>query len=103
MSIPRTFLFVLAIVAAAAGASARAAEINLYTTREPGLIQPLLNAFTDRTGIKVNTLFVKEGLPERVSAEGAHSPADVLMTVDFGNLVDLVDKGVTQSVRSEIL
>jgi iron(III) transport system substrate-binding protein len=99
--------FRLIIAAAIAGLStvapASAAEVNLYTTREPGLIQPLLDAFTASTGTKVNTLFVKEGLPERVLAEGAHSPADVLMTVDFGNLVDLVDKGVTQPIRSEIL
>ena len=48
-------------------------------------------------------MFVKDGLAERVAAEGARSPADVLMTVDFGNLVDLVDKGVTQPVSSEVL
>jgi iron(III) transport system substrate-binding protein len=104
MSVSRFSLILFsAIVAGLASAPARAAEVNLYTTREPGLIQPLLSAFTDKTGVKVNTLFVKEGLPERVAAEGAHSPADVLMTVDFGNLVDLVDKGVTQPVKSEVL
>jgi iron(III) transport system substrate-binding protein len=78
-------------------------EVSIYTTREPGLIEPLLKAFTGKTGIKVNTLFVKEGLPERVLAEGEHSPADLLMTVDFGNLIDLVDQGVTQPVKSDIL
>lgn len=83
--------------------AASAAEVNLYTTREPGLIRPLLDAFTAASGIKVNTVFVDKGLPERVAAEGARSPADVLMTVDIGNLVDLVDKGVTQPLRSEVL
>lgn len=78
-------------------------EINLYTTREPGLVQPLLEAFTKTTGIKVNTIFVKDGLAERVTAEGAKSPADVLMTVDFGNLLDLTDKGLTQPVQSAAL
>jgi iron(III) transport system substrate-binding protein len=97
------FVIAAAVAGIVTATSAHAAEVNLYTTREPGLIQPLLDAFTAKTGTKVNTLFVKEGLPERVLAEGAHSPADVLMTVDFGNLVDLVDKGVTQPVQSDIL
>lgn len=86
-----------------AGAAASAAEVNLYTTREPKLIEPLLDAFTEDTGVKVNTVFVKDGLLERVRAEGAQSPADVLMTVDIGNLLDLVDGEVTQPVESQVL
>jgi iron(III) transport system substrate-binding protein len=77
-----------------------AQELNLYTTREPGLIQPLIDSFTKASGVKVNTIFVKDGLPERLAAEGTKSPADVLMAVDFGNLADLVEKGLTQPVRS---
>ncbi len=80
-----------------------APEVNLYTTREPRLIQPLLDAFTRRTGIAVHTAFVKDGLLERVQAEGGRSPADLLMTVDIGNLVDLVEAGVTQPVESGAL
>lgn len=82
---------------------AAAQEVNLYTTREPGLIKPLLDAFTKANNIKVNAVFVKEGIAERVTAEGKLSPADVMMTVDFGNLVDLVDKGLTQPVKSAVL
>lgn len=78
-------------------------EVNLYTTREPGLVQPLLDAFTGRTGTRVNTVFVRDGLLERVRAEGERSPADVLMTVDTGNLLDLVDAGITQPVQSQVL
>ncbi|EJM97832.1 ABC-type Fe3+ transport system, periplasmic component [Phyllobacterium sp. YR531] len=80
-----------------------AAELNIYTTREPGLIQPLLDSFKASTGITVNTVFLKDGLAERVSSEGASSPADILMAVDAGNLVDLVDKGVTQPIESKTL
>ncbi|NKC22982.1 Fe(3+) ABC transporter substrate-binding protein [Ochrobactrum oryzae] len=83
--------------------AAHADEVNIYTTREPGLIQPLLDAFKSSTGITVNTVFLKDGLAERVASEGANSPADILMTVDAGNLVDLVDKGLTQSVDSKVL
>lgn len=84
-------------------ATAAAQEINLYTTREPGLIQPLLDEFTKDTSIKVNTVFVKDGLIERVKAEGDKSPADILMTVDIGNLLDLVDAGITQPIQSDVL
>ena len=80
-----------------------AAEVNVYTTREPGLIAPLLEGFTKSTGTTVNTIFLKDGLPERVASEGESSPADILMTVDIGNLVDLVEKGVTQPVESSVL
>ena len=90
-------------MAGLSAAPASAQEVNLYTTREPGLIQPLLDAFTEETGIEVNSIFVRDGLAERVAAEGERSPADVLMTVDFGNLIDLVEKGLTQPVRSDVL
>ncbi|KQU89360.1 iron ABC transporter substrate-binding protein [Variovorax sp. Root318D1] len=88
------------LAAAALPAYAANDELTLYTTREPALIQPLITAFSTQSNIKVNTVFVKDGLLERVKAEGARSPADVLMTVDIGNLMDLVDGGVTQPVKS---
>ena len=84
-------------------APAAAGEVNLYTTREPGLIQPLLDAFTAQSGIEVNTVFLKDGLMERLGAEGANSRADVLMTVDTGNLLDVVEAGHTQAVDSDVL
>ena len=83
--------------------AALADELNLYTTREPKLVEPLLEAFTEETGVEVNTIFLKDGMPERVEQEGEASPADVLMTVDIGNLVDLVDRGLTQPVDSTVL
>ena len=85
------------------GLSRQSGEVNVYTTREPGLIQPLFDAFTNETGIKVNAIFVESGLAERVEAEGANSPADVLMVVDYGNLIDLVDRGLTQPIDSAAL
>lgn len=78
-------------------------EVTLYTTREPGLIQPLLDSWTKTSGVKVNTVYIKDGMLERVKAEGENTPADLLMTVDMGNLIDLVEAGVTQPVQSEIL
>lgn len=98
-----TFAFLCGVFVTASGAEAAAAEVNIYTTREPGLLAPLLEAYTAKTGVKVNTVFLKDGLAERVASEGASSPADILMTVDFGNLVDLVEKGLTQPVKSDVL
>lgn len=82
---------------------AQAAEVNLYTTREPGLIRPLLDRFTQKTGTTVNTVFVQGGLAERLAAEGTRSPADVVMVVDIGNLMDLVDRNLSQPVKSAVL
>ena len=93
----------LACLAALVAGPVAAQELNLYTTREPGLIQPLLDAFTEQSGVTVNSLFVRGGLAERVGAEGTRSPADVLMTVDLGNLLDLVERGLTQPVESATL
>ena len=101
--IKSSFYYGAIAVAALASGAVAAQEVNLYTTREPGLIQPLLDAFTQQTGIEVNSIFVRDGLAERVAAEGQRSPADVLMTVDFGRLIDLVEQGLTQSTDSAVL
>jgi iron(III) transport system substrate-binding protein len=83
--------------------SAQSGEVNVYTTREPGLIQPLLDAFATETGIKANTIFVESGLAERLEAEGVNSPADVISVVDYGNLIELLDRGLTQPIESAAL
>ena len=85
----KVYLLLTGLVAFS-GSWVHAAEVNLYTTREPVLMQPLLKEFSQKTGVKVNTVFIKDGLLERVKAEGRRSPADVMLTVDFGNLGDLV-------------
>ncbi len=99
------FIFILSLAAFfhTCSLSQSKNEVNLYTTREPKLIKPLLEAFKKETGISVNTIFMKDGLLERVKAENKKSPADVLMTVDIGNLLDLVDAGVTQPIKSAVL
>ena len=89
-----------ALACAMIAAPALAQEVTVYTTREPALFAPIAKAYTDKSGVKVNTVFIKDGLAERVAAEGEGSPADLLMTVDVGALVDLVAKGVTQPLAS---
>ncbi len=79
------------------------ADVNIYTTRQPELIQPVMDAFTAETGIAANLAFVEDGLVERLKAEGARSPADLVMTVDIANLKQIVDAGVIQPVESETI
>lgn len=94
----------IALAAFAPGsAQAQSKEINLYTYREAQLIQPLLEAFTKETGIKVNVISANSGLEQRIKAEGANSPADVLLTVDIGRLEDAVNAGITQPIKSAAL
>jgi iron(III) transport system substrate-binding protein len=80
-----------------------AAEVNVYSYRQPYLINPLFDAFTKETGIKVHTVYAQSGLIERLKNEGANSPADLLLTVDIGLLTDAYEAGVTQAVESDVL
>ncbi|MCF3640816.1 Fe(3+) ABC transporter substrate-binding protein [Rhizobium sp. TRM95111] len=78
-------------------------EVNIYSYRQPDLIQPLLDAFAKETGITANVLFLDKGLVERIQAEGANSPADLIMTVDIARLTEAKDGGVTQPVSSDVI
>jgi len=80
-----------------------ASEVNIYSYRQPFLIEPLTTAFTDKTGIKVNIVYLRKGMIERMKAEGKRSPADVVLTVDISRLSALVEAGLTQQVVSQIL
>ena len=106
----RRFALVLVAVLGAAGISAIAAapagsanEVNLYSYRQPFLINPILEEFTKQTGIKVNVVYAKMGMLEKIKAEGANSPADAVLTVDVGRLHDMVEAGVLQPVKSAVL
>lgn len=91
-------IFLTAALMGATALPALAEEVNIYSHRQPELMQPLLDAFTQETGITVNTAFVDKGMVERLKAEGARSPADLVMTVDVARLGELKDAGVTQTV-----
>ena len=79
-------------------ATARADEVNVYSYRKPKLIDPMFEVFTEQTGIKVNSVFAKKGMLERLQSEGRNSPADLVFTVDIGRLSDIKDAGLTQAV-----
>jgi iron(III) transport system substrate-binding protein len=87
----------------ALAAPAVADEVNVYSLRQPELIQPLLDAFTAESGIAVNVAHIDKGMVERLQNEGSRSPADVILTVDISKLAQVVDAGVTQPVDSPVL
>ncbi len=90
------------LLAALASATAlpALAEVNIYSYRQPELIQPLLDGFTEATGIDTNIAFLSQGLVERLKAEGGRSPADIILTVDISRLSTAKEAGVTQPVDS---
>ncbi len=93
----------LLLAATALAATPAWADVNVYTTRQPELIEPVMDAFTAETGIEVNLAYIDSGIVERLKAEGDRSPADLVMTVDIANLKQIVDADVVQPVDSEVL
>ena len=93
----------LTLAACLAAAPALADEVNVYSYRQPELIQPLFDAFTAETGIKVNVAFVDKGMSERLKAEGRRSPADLAFTTDIGRLDALKSAGVLAPLETETL
>ena len=80
-----------------------AKELNIYSHRQPFLIDPFLDAFTKETGIKTNVVYSKKGLAQRLQAEGKNSPADVILTVDIGRLYIYEDLKLLASIQSKKL
>src|SRR5215217_3601248 len=92
-----------AIVSTVAPVLAQSGNVNVYTYRERGLIQPIFDIFTKETGIKVNVISAGSGLEQRIKTEGSNSPADVLLTVNMGGFKDAARPGTTKEVRSVFL
>ena len=77
--------------------------VNLYSYRQPFLIEPLIKKFSEETGIKVNIVFANKGMLEKIKAAGANNPADAVLTVDIGRLYALKAGGVFDPVQSKVL
>ncbi|WP_254917095.1 Fe(3+) ABC transporter substrate-binding protein [Vibrio sp. V06_P1A73T115] len=80
-----------------------AEEVNVYSYRQPFLIEPMFKEFTQQTGIKVNVKFAKEGIAEKLVQEGEYSPADVILTSEFSRLFELSEKGLVQAVDNKTI
>lgn len=97
----KKFIYVTLLILGAAPVFG--SEINIYSYRQPFLIQPLTDAFTEQTGIKVNVAYLRKGMIERMKAEGKRSPADVVLTVDISRLAAVVEANLTQPILNKTL
>lgn len=77
--------------------------VNVYSYRQAFLIQPLINAFEKETGAKVNVVFAKKGLLQRLKSEGMNSPADVVLTADINQMGEFAAEGLLKPLASQAI
>ena len=93
-----------ALTLAATSLPALAEEVVVYSARNEQLIKPLFDTYTRETGVQIKFITDKEGpLMARLKAEGKNTRADVLLTVDAGNLWQASEEGLLRPVRSKTL
>ena len=96
----RSLLLILTLATTSFTASlVQAEEVNIYSFRQPFLIEPILAEFTKETGIKTKIIFAKDGLIQRIKREGELSPADLVLTSNFSKLLQLKEEGLSQSFQ----
>jgi len=79
-------------------------SITVYSSRKEHLIKPLFDLYTAKTGVAIRYITDSAGpLIARLEAEGASTPADILMTVDAGNLWQAAEQGLFRSLESPTL
>ena len=80
------------------------AELTVYSARKEHLVKPLFDEYTKQTGVQIKYLTDKApALLQRLKAEGKRSKADVLITVDAGNLWHAANENILQPISSDIL
>lgn len=85
-------------------AQSQGAQVVVYSARKEHLIKPLFDAYQKKTGIKIKYITAKAGvLFEKLRSEGPNTPADMLITVDAGNLWNAAKAGLLTRVDSETL
>lgn len=102
--LPRKSLLAALALSVVGGTVQAADEVVVYSSRIDELIKPVFDAYTAETGVKVKFITDKEApLMQRIKAEGEHGVADLLLTVDAGNLWQAEQMGILQPIRSEII
>jgi iron(III) transport system substrate-binding protein len=97
-------LAVLVALTLIAAPASLADQVNIYSARQEALIKPILDRFTEETGIAVNLVTGSgDALLTRLRNEGRNSPADLLLTVDAGRLYRAREAGVLQPLQSDFL
>lgn len=101
LSISRVLVLLSLVIFSAHSVSA---EVNVYSARKEALIKPILDDFSEQTGIKVNLITGDaDALISRMKSEGQFSPADVLISTDVGRLVRAKELGITQANTDEVI
>ncbi|MGY8821132.1 MAG: extracellular solute-binding protein [Pseudomonadales bacterium] len=103
MQASKGLLAVLALTALSSAVQA-AEEVVVYSSRIDELIKPVFDAYTAKTGVNVKFITDKEApLMARIKAEGENTPADLLLTVDGGNLWQAEQMGILQPMNSPVV
>ena len=103
MQASKGLLAVLALTALSSAVQA-AEEVVVYSSRIDELIKPVFDAYTAKTGVDVKFITDKEApLMARIQAEGENTPADLLLTVDGGNLWQAEQMGILQPLNSAVV
>ena len=82
---------------------ASAESLGIYTHRQPFLLEPILDAYTQKTGVTFQTVYAPKGLAARLKAEGDRTKADIVLTVDISRIKELADTDLLASINSDEL
>lgn len=91
------------LMAIISNGAALAESLGIYTHRQPFLLEPILEAYTKKTGVEFQTVYAPKGLAARLKAEGERTDADLVLTVDISRIKELADTGLLAPLASDIL
>ena len=80
-----------------------AETIGIYTHRQPFLLEPILEAYTEKTGIEFQTVYAPQGLATRIQTEGDNTKADLVLTVDISRIKELADTDLLAPFQSSVI
>ena len=91
------------LMAIISNGAALAESLGIYTHRQPFLLEPILDAYTKKTGVEFQTVYAPKGLAARLKAEGGRTEADLVLTVDISRIKELADTGLLAPLASDIV
>ncbi|HEY9078900.1 Fe(3+) ABC transporter substrate-binding protein [Magnetovibrio sp.] len=95
----------LALVGLSATSQAVAADkvVNVYSYRQAFLVEPLVKAYEQKTGVTVKVVSASKGLLQRLQSEGMNSPADVVLTADINQMAEFTADNLLQPIKSDVI
>ena len=96
-------IFGALLMAVISNGTAWAESLGIYTHRQPFLLEPILKAYTKKTGVEFQTVYAPKGLAARLEAEGERTKADLVLTVDISRIKELADTGLLSPLASNKL